>query len=268
MTQPGTEYTLQLSDVEIQRYRFMAETARATEAELWRRAGLGPGARVADIGCGPGALLPVYAAEVGAAGSVTGVDGDPATVAAATACTADLPIVDVRVGRAEDTGLPAGSFDVVTMRHVLAHNGPAEAEIIGHLAGLLRPGGCLYLVDVDGTAMRMWPPVPPELDRMTEAYRAFHAARGNDLLTGLRLAGRLREAGLEVVEYVGRYAIFPVPPGLRPPAWAAREAMVAAGVASADDVAGWDRALSELDAAAERPTMFAPSFVAIGRRPG
>jgi hypothetical protein len=42
--------------------------------------------------------------------------------------------------------------------------------------------------------------------------------------------------------------------------------MVAEGVATADDVERWDAAFRRLDAAATRPQIFAPSFVAIGRR--
>jgi SAM-dependent methyltransferase len=261
-------YALRLSEAEIGRYRFMAELARSAEAELWGRAGIGPGARVADIGCGPGALLPVFAELVGAGGSVTGLDGDPAAVEAARAYTAALSTVDVRVGRAEATGLAAGGYDVVTMRHVLAHNGPIEADIVAHTASLLRPGGCLYLVDIDGTAMRFQPPLGGDLADIDTAYRAFHAARGNDLQPGLRLGARLTAAGLELVDYRGHYTIQPLPPGLRPPAWAARDAMRAAGIVSDDDLARWERGMLALDADPARPTLFAPSFVAIGRRQG
>jgi hypothetical protein len=65
--------------------------------------------------------------------------------------------VAVRQGRAEATGLAAGSLAVVLLRHVLAHNGGAEDTIVGHLASLVRPGGCLYLVDADLSAIRVVP---------------------------------------------------------------------------------------------------------------
>jgi hypothetical protein len=71
----------------------------------------------------------------------------------------------------------------------------------------------------------------------------------------------------EPVEFRGRYFIGPPPAGVRPPAWAAREAMVAAGTATPDDVRRWDRALQEVAAAPVPPTIFAPFFTAVGRRP-
>ena len=58
-----------------------------------------------------------------------------------------------------------------------------------------------------------------------------------------------------------------LPPGVRPPGWAAREAMLAAGLATEADVGRWDRAFQELEAAPVRPTVFAPFFSAVGRRP-
>src|SRR6476661_870840 len=51
-------YALLLSDAERARYRLMAERASSEEAQLWQQAGIRPGARVADIGCGPGASMP------------------------------------------------------------------------------------------------------------------------------------------------------------------------------------------------------------------
>ena len=59
-------YTLRLSEVELGRYRMMAEAARLAEAAQWAGAGIRPGARIADVGCGPGAALAVMAREVGA----------------------------------------------------------------------------------------------------------------------------------------------------------------------------------------------------------
>jgi SAM-dependent methyltransferase len=261
-------YPLGLDQTEVERYQLMAEQARAAEADLWEPAGIVAGARVADIGCGPGALLPALAAAVGPQGRVVAVDADPQAVAAASALVAAAGLTNVTVhpGRAEATGLAAGSLEVVMCRHVLAHNGGAEDVIVAHLATLVRPGGCLYLVDVDGTAIRVIPEAEhPDLVELQERYLAFRAARGDDNAAGLRLAGRLVRAGLELVEFRGRYVIRELSSGLRSPGWAARAAMVAAGMATAEDLRRWERAF---EATARRPvTFFAPMFTAIGRRP-
>jgi SAM-dependent methyltransferase len=209
-------------------------------------------------------------AAVGPHGQVTAIDADPEAVAAAKAlvAAAGLGNVAVREGRADATGLEAGSLEVVMLRHVLAHNGGAEEAIVAHLATLLRPGGCLYLVDADGTAIRVIPQAEhPDLVGLQERYLAFRAARGDDNAAGLRLAERLVGAGLELVEFRGRYVIRELSPGLRSPAWAAREAMVAAGMATSEDLRRWDQAFEATAAAVRPPTFFAPMFTAIGRRP-
>ena len=261
-----TEYALKLSDDEIARYRLMAQTARAREADVWELAGIVPGAVVADVGCGPGALLPLLSEVVGKEGRVEAIDGDEQAVATAQAVVqgTGLSNVSVRQGKAESTGLQEGAFDTVMVRHVLAHNGGREQAIVDHLATLLRPGGCLYLVDAYGRGMATEPDLPV-LAEIGERYHAFHAARGNDLRAGLHLGDRLRAAGLEQVDFRGTYQIVTFPPGLRPPAWAARDAMLAAGVVTAADLERWDRELTELDASPDRPTGFMPIFTAIGR---
>jgi SAM-dependent methyltransferase len=262
-------YALRLSEAEVVRYRMMAEQARVAEGALWQQAGITTGAHVADIGCGPGAVLPVLAEVVGPTGSVSAVDGDADAVAAARALvtSAGLKNVEVRHGAADATGLEPASFDAITMRHVLAHNAPTEQAIVDHLATLVRPGGCVYLLDIDAHAMRTRG-ADPALEDLNEKYLAFHRSRGNDLQPGLRLDLLLRAAGLDVVAYRGWYGIITPPAGARSPAWAAREAMVDAGIATQADLARWDAAFARSAEHAAQVTIFAPLFAAIGKRRG
>ncbi len=261
-------YALEISDGEISRYRMMASRAQASEAELWGEAGIGPGARIADVGCGPAAALALMAQVAGPTGWVSGVDGEDNALARARALLADSGVenADVRLGRADDTGLEQDSYDTVVLRHVLAHNGGSEQRIVNHLATLVRPGGFVYLVDVDISAMRMHPRSADLVD-LTEKYVAFHAARGNDPQVGLRLGELASGAGLDVLHFRGWFDITVAPIGMRPPSWAAREAMVAAGVASAADVTRWAAALDDLDKAQERPLIFPALLAVVARRP-
>jgi SAM-dependent methyltransferase len=259
-------YALELNDDELARYRLMAAIAASDEGDDWAAAGLRPGARVADVGCGPGAILEMLASIVGPAGTAVGVDADPVAVAHAAAAVAPLAQASATVGAADQTGLAPGSFDVVMCRHVLAHNGPIESSIVEHLAALVTPGGSVYLLDVDGAGLAIYP-LDADLD-VAERYRQFHAARGNDLRVGTRLGTLLEDAGLEVETYRSAARVMRVPPGMRGPQWAARDAMVAAGVATPDDLVRWDAAYDRMDRSARRPWMFMPIYLAIGRRPG
>lgn len=262
-----TEYTLALSDAELGRYRFMAEVAQAQEGERWRAAGIAPGAVIADVGCGPAAISAVLAGLVGPTGRVIGVERDPVALSHARQLLdqAGATNVELREGTADDTGVEPGSVDVVMMRHVLAHNGGSEQAIVNHLATLVRPGGTVYLVDVDLSAFRMYPPIEAIAD-VTDRYVEFHSGRGNDPLVGLRLGRLLAEAGLVDVVHAGNIVVNPVPLGLRPPAWAAREAMLADGVVDQSVIDRWAAGFEQADAMVDRPTMFVPQYIATGRR--
>lgn len=267
MTTSMNDYALALSDVEVARYRQMAQNAHQHEAAQWAAAGIVDGALVADVGCGPGAVATLAARLVGPAGQIWAVDQNPQAVATAErlATTLELDNVRCQTGPATATGLEAGTFDVVFMRHVLAHNGGLEQEIVDHLASLLKPGGCVYLVDIEYQAVRSRPP-DSDLDDLGERYGDFQTARGNDLSVGLRLGELVRGAGLELIEHRGWYEMMPATPGFRPPSWAARDAMVEAGFATQDDVDRWAAAFQRADDAPEPRIAFVPLFSATGRR--
>jgi len=120
------------------------EFAGVVGAALVDAAGLNPGDRVLDVGCGRGASLFPAAAAVGTAGSVTGVDLAPGMVAetAAEIERHGLAQASVRVGDAEAPDFPDGSFDAVLAGLVLFFLPDAPAAVRAY-ARLLRPGGKL-----------------------------------------------------------------------------------------------------------------------------
>ncbi|MGH3902233.1 MAG: class I SAM-dependent methyltransferase [Pseudonocardiaceae bacterium] len=260
-------YALQLSEAERERYRFMAESARAEELVQWTAAGIVSGARVADVGCGPGAILRLLAEEVGEGGRADGVDLDSGAVTAAAEQVAGLIQASARVGEATATELEPGSYDVVMCRHVLAHNGGHEAAIIAHLVALARPGGAIYLVDIDAAAMRLHPD-DPDIADLHARYVDLHRSRGNNINIGPMLGTLLETTGLQVESFRSGGPVFRIPPQLRTPAWAARDALVAARLATGKDLRRWAAAFERVDALPTRPWMTVASFMAVGRKPG
>lgn len=261
-------YTLELSEPERMRYRIMAGLARENEADLWEYAGIVPGARVADVGCGPGAVLAEIAQIVGPEGTVVGVEpGDPARAAAREELGSfSLDHVEVREGNGEETGLEPGAWDCVVMRHVLTHTGDAAERIVAHLANLAAPGGHVYLVDVDLDATRSTP-ADPDIREQFERYAEFHRALGNDVRMGARLGALLRAAGLEVAEHRGGFQRVPaLMLEMGGPLVSAQEAMIASGLVTPDEVEEWAAARQRFAALPDAELWFA-SFIAIGRKP-
>jgi hypothetical protein len=123
----------------------------------------------------------------------------------------------------------------------------------------------VYLADVDMTAFRNTAN-DPDIEELFDRYLDFQRARGNDLSVGLRLGDLLIDAGLAAERYASRGPAIQMPPGTRPPAWAAREEMVTEGFANDADVTRWAEAFSRFDAEARRPWLFPALFVALGRR--
>jgi SAM-dependent methyltransferase len=267
--EPSRGYTLELSEPERMRYRMMAGLARENEAELWEYAGIVPGARVADVGCGPGAVLAEIAQIVGPDGIVVGIEpGQPAREAAREELDSQgLEHVEVREGNGEATGLDPGVWDCVMVRHVLTHTGESAERIVSHLATLLAPGGHLYLVDVDLDATRCSPP-DSDIQHQFERYSEFHRALGNDVRMGVRLGALVRASGLEVAEHRGYFQR--VPAMLLAgggPLVSAQDAMIASGILRQDETAAWESARQRFAALPDAEMWFA-SFIAIGRKPG
>jgi SAM-dependent methyltransferase len=192
-----TEYTYRLSDAELARYRAMAAHALARERDLWTAAGIVPGARIVDLGCGPGAFLAALAERAGPHGRVVGVD-DAAEAARAAGALVEQLGLGKRAGvvraRIEDTGLGAAGFDVAFMRNVLVHNGPCLHVIVQHIAALLRPGGQLLSVEPDVTGLVIPDTAPDEQD-LEQRWITMARGRGNDPALGRKLAGCCRRPG-------------------------------------------------------------------------
>ena len=115
-------------------------------------AGIAPGDRVLDIGCGTGTLAIAAAKRVGRDGSVHGVDPSIALLARAER-KAHRAGVDVQFHTATGERLPFddASFDVVTSTLVFHHlAGTAVHATFAEIRRVLRADGRLLVVDIGG----------------------------------------------------------------------------------------------------------------------
>jgi len=100
-----------------------------------------PGQRILDLATGTGALARVFA---GQGADVTGIDVAEGQVAMARSLAeAEGLTARWQVARAEATGLPDQSFDVVSAQQCWMYFDPAAT--LREVARLLVPGGCLMI---------------------------------------------------------------------------------------------------------------------------
>lgn len=187
-------YLLGRAASEIERLRLQAEIYAPHSEHLLVLAGIRPGMRVLDIGCGAGDVTMTAARLVGPAGVVLGVDmdADVLELARARAREAGLPNVSFQHANLPDVTL-AEPVDALIGRLILVHLDD-PVGMVRTLSGLVRPGGVLTFQELSPKHAGS----EPETPLVTQAYRwvidAMRSRRG-DPATGQRLYRILRDAG-------------------------------------------------------------------------
>jgi ubiquinone/menaquinone biosynthesis C-methylase UbiE len=122
---------------------------QTVHARLVELAGLVPGERVLDVGCGTGTLALLARPRVGASGTVDGIDASPEMVerAARKAQRRGVP-VNFRLAAVEALPFPDRSFDVAFSTLMFHHlPRPLRRACVRELARVLRPGGRVLIAD-------------------------------------------------------------------------------------------------------------------------
>jgi ubiquinone/menaquinone biosynthesis C-methylase UbiE len=121
---------------------------RATFQALVAAAGVQPGQRVLDVGCGTGYFARLLARAVGPDGLVVGIDPSPEMVAYASRKAAGVGNCRFQVGTGESLDFPAEHFDLVVSSLVL-HHLPKDLRVpaLREMRRVLRPGGRLLVAE-------------------------------------------------------------------------------------------------------------------------
>ncbi|MGE7991524.1 methyltransferase domain-containing protein [Pseudomonas sp. NPDC089554] len=177
----------------------MAPSHTTFTSRLLVDAGIGPGMRVLDVGCGGGDVSFLLAELVGCDGALVGIDQSAAVLEHAgqrlPAKGAAMPTFEA----CDLHALPAslGLFDAIVGRRVLMYL-PDAVKAVRGLARLLLPGGVMAFQEHDSTL------APASLDAFPlhrKAQKWLHRMlerEGADLHIGFNLHRIFTQAGLQV----------------------------------------------------------------------
>jgi SAM-dependent methyltransferase len=122
--------------------------------DLVRLAALRPGERVLDVACGTGVVARLASQQVGASGTVAGLDVNPGMLAVARSATPADMSIDWHEASAEAMPLPDASFDVVLCQMGLQFM-PDKHAALCEMRRVLVRGGRLIL-NVPGPTPRLF----------------------------------------------------------------------------------------------------------------
>jgi ubiquinone/menaquinone biosynthesis C-methylase UbiE len=185
------------SDEEALRLDMKTDPKIIEKQALW--AGLKPGMRVADIGCGSGKTTYYLHKFAQPGGSTIGIDGSDQRLNYARKHHAGDGIKYVRRNISEPLD-DLGTFDFIWMRFVLEYFRSKSFEIVKNVHQMLEPGGTLCLIDLDCNCLRFF-----GFDKRLEktVYRIISALETNadfDPYAGVKLYTYLYDLGLQKIK--------------------------------------------------------------------
>jgi SAM-dependent methyltransferase len=154
------DYALGHAEDELVRLGTQADVIDPIFRRTLLEAGIAPGMRILDIGCGPGYVSTLLADMIGTEGEIVGVDISATALETARMRVGRLGLKNVRF-ELGDPGKMAfdRSFDAVVGRYILMFL-PDPAAMLRAISRHLRPGGVLAFHEVAWGGARSFPPAP------------------------------------------------------------------------------------------------------------
>lgn len=179
---------------EIARLERKTDPKIVLQQAIW--AGLKPGMRVADIGCGSGKTTHALYQAVQPGGQALGVDMSEERLAYARDKYAAPGLRFVR-RNALETLKDLGTFDFVWVRFFLEYHRSQAFDIVKNLSNIIKPGGILCLIDLDYNCLNHFG-MPDRLARaMRACMRKLEREADFDPYVGIKLYSFLYDLGFE-----------------------------------------------------------------------
>jgi 2-polyprenyl-3-methyl-5-hydroxy-6-metoxy-1,4-benzoquinol methylase len=188
-------YALGHSEHELQRLTRQGQAFEPFTRQLFEEAGISPGMRVLDVGCGSGDVSFLAADLVGPSGEVVGVDRERKAVEWADARARSRGIRTVNFLEGDPAEMEFDrQFDAVVGRLVLMYY-PDPVDTVRKLMRNVRPEGLIVFQEID-LANACSLPVAPLFERCMTWIRQTLSSTGARIQMGLELYPVFVAAGL------------------------------------------------------------------------
>jgi len=197
----GYQFGSGIGEDEVGRLEIQGRALAPATRMILAEAGIRPGMRVLDLGCGAGDVAFAAAGLVGPDGSVVGVDRSPDALARARLRAGQRGLAQVQFVQGDvNDPAPGGPFDAIVERLVL-WTVPDPAALLRRQAMVLRPGGLVVPIEVDLSTIRSLPETAFGTQGKSWVVEAF--AKAGMSMLGPRLWAILQEAGLRPLGMIG-----------------------------------------------------------------
>lgn len=185
------------NEQEIARLELKTDAATMENQVLW--AGLKPGMRVADVGCGSGITTSILYELVQPGGTVVGMDSSQERIQHATDKYGREGVSFVSRDVTGPLG-DLGSFDFAWVRFLLEYHRSNSFEIVKNISGILKPGGILCLIDLDNNCL-CHHGLSSKMEKTINAVVKILEEKGNfDPFVGRKLYSFLYDLGYEDIQ--------------------------------------------------------------------
>ncbi len=197
------DYTyLMENDQEITRLELKTDMEAVIRQARW--AGLRPGMRVADIGCGPGKTSAILHDLVQPGGSIVGVDASEDRISHARSLYGNE--VNFQCKNFLQPLDDLAAFDFVWVRFVLEYYHSKSFSLVENISKIVKPGGILCLIDLDYNCMSHYG-ISASLEKaIKHCMEGLQTKADFDPFVGRKLYSFLYDLGFEEIDvHVGAH---------------------------------------------------------------
>lgn len=198
---PAGDYVLGTDVQELERLGRQHEVWRAEASAGWRTAGVREGARVLDVGAGPGFATVDLARMVGPTGQVVALERSQNFLHHLAAVRERESLAQVEIREADlmqPFPVADGSMDAAWCRWVACFV-QSPATLVRHLAAALRPGGRVIFHEYYHYATWRFAPPSAPLEEFVERVMQSWRSHGGEPDIAMQLPELLAQAGLRMV---------------------------------------------------------------------